>query len=69
MCKHKKCLRQDHKINNLNTQSAQYPCTKHLACTCVFENELFTVAAMQLRQHVDAVGCHRFEVILTVHRR
>jgi hypothetical protein len=59
MRKRKKILRQDHKINNLNTQSALYPHTKHLACTHIFENELFTAAAVQQRQQVGAVGCRR----------
>ena len=59
MRKRKKRLRQDHKINNLNTQSALYPYTKHLPCIYIFEKELFTAAAVQQRQHVGAAGCHR----------
>ena len=39
-------------------ESVKY-CTKHLAFTNILENELFTTAAVQQRQHVDAVGCHR----------
>jgi hypothetical protein len=30
---------------------------KHLASTYIFEHELFPTAAVQQRQHVDALGC------------
>ena len=37
----KKCLCQDQKINTLNYTMGPEHCTKHLACTHIFENELF----------------------------
>jgi hypothetical protein len=55
-----KLLCQNHRINTLITQSALQHCTKQLACTYVFENELFSTTAVQQRQHVGAVGCRTF---------
>ena len=55
--KAKKPLCHDLKINTLITQYALYRCTKHLAYTHIFENELFLTTAVQQRQQVDSVGC------------
>jgi len=47
-----------HKVNVLITYIMSLDhCTKHLTYKYIFENKLFPATAVQLRQHVEAVGC------------
>jgi hypothetical protein len=60
--KRKQRLCQDHQTSTLITHCVLQHCTKRLACmqTYIFENGLFPPAAVQQKQHVDAVGCRTF---------